>query len=175
MILDYTYFQGKLALPNVRHGSHNDLSNVLNIVGTQSLEWFIAKYEPEFLRNLLGDKLFNAFKEGREQQPTSQKWIDLEKALYWQDGIYKFSPAANYVYFFIKENLISQTTVHGEKRGTMDYGADSVNETDKQVSAWYDMCKMIEDFYRFMRDNMNSYDGLGFAYKDLKLVNEFNI
>lgn len=67
MIIDYTYFYGKLRLPQTG-----------NTEGRTIVEQFIVDYEAEFLKKVLGYELWKAFVEGIEGSGTpDQRWIDL--------------------------------------------------------------------------------------------------
>lgn len=66
MIIDYTYFKGKILLPQVG-----------NAEGLASVNQAIADYEPEFLIKALGYDLWKAFMQGLQEVVIEQKWLDL--------------------------------------------------------------------------------------------------
>lgn len=67
MIIDYTYFRGKLNLPQTG-----------NTDGRSLVTQFILNYEDEYLKRVLGYDLWKVFMEGIEGsgQPD-QRWVDL--------------------------------------------------------------------------------------------------
>jgi len=176
MILDYTYFQGELFLPNVRKDiSAGVADRALHVSGTNTLEYFIDRYEPEFLFLLLGKGLYDAFREGIREDPIPEKWVRLRDAIYVTEGNYKFSPAANYVYYHFKSDMLSRTTATGEKRVEMDYGRD-IDEADKMCRAWNDMCRWVRGFRcGFIADNREVYRVYGYWGHRFSMMNKFNI
>lgn len=65
-LIDRTYFIGELNVPG---------SNRTEIGGV--LDWFIAKYEPKLLEEVLGLDLYEAFKTGLAQSTVEDRWTDL--------------------------------------------------------------------------------------------------
>ena len=146
MFLDGSYFTGELALPQLATlpaaGDAIGVEKQLQVVGENTLEWFIARYEEEFLRAMLGDRIFEAFRDGLDAETPAQIWIDLKTKIYRLDGGFSFSPAANYVYFRAMGNAATDTAMTGEVKhtGTYDKPASGV---EKQVKAWNDMCDAV--------------------------------
>lgn len=66
MLIDRTYFIGELNIPNTDQNSVGEL-----------LDWFIEKYETEFLEKVLGYELYKALKAGLQEVTVDQKWTDL--------------------------------------------------------------------------------------------------
>jgi hypothetical protein len=66
MLIDRTYFIGELNVPNTDQVSVGEL-----------LDWFIEKYETEFLSKVLGYELYKALKAGLIVPVVDQKWTDL--------------------------------------------------------------------------------------------------
>lgn len=162
-ILDATYFQGELSLPGIRRDEvpAGIVAAITTEVGVNSLEYFIAKYEPEFLKKLLGKTLYEAFSAGMKEDPIQDKWDELKKALYWAEGKFQFAPAANYVYFYTRADLRSITSPLGEKRGESDYARD-IDEAEKLVRAWNNMVDMVKEFRcGFMVENWDDYEEYG--------------
>lgn len=148
MYLDSSYFTGELSLPilSAKRTSVNDPTGIADkinqVSGEYSLEWYIERYEEEFLRKLLGDRLFEAFKEGISATSPLQIWIDLRDRIYRKSGGYSFSPAANYVYFHVTTAAASKTAMTGEVKSTNDR-AVNVSPDAKMVKAWNDMCDNV--------------------------------
>lgn len=145
MFLDRTYFTGELALPQLVSSAAPAMdaaSMATQIVGEQTLEWFIAKYEPEFLIHLLGERLYRAFTDGLAEADPLQVWNDLKARIYTTGDGYKFSPAANYVYWFAMRQAVSETAMSGEVRTKPDF-AGNVSPARKMVTAWNDMIDAV--------------------------------
>lgn len=141
MALDRSYFRGELALPQLATTSapaSGLASLATQTVGENTLEWFIAQYEEEFLRKLLGDKLYDAYYTGLKAETPLDIWIDLDNRIYIVKNGCKFSPAANYVYFYAMQTAGTQPSMTGEVRHKPDF---SVAETHKRkmVAAWNNM------------------------------------
>lgn len=66
MLIDRTYFIGEINIPNTHTPAIGGL-----------LDWFIEKYEEQFLKEVLGYDLYTAFKAGLLIDPIPQKWTDL--------------------------------------------------------------------------------------------------
>ncbi len=66
MLIDRTYFVGDLNIPN---------SNLPDV--GENLDWYIEKYENQFLEKLLGYDLYKAFRNGLVQTTVEQRWNDL--------------------------------------------------------------------------------------------------
>lgn len=145
MALDRTYFVGELALPQLATQSApvtGLASLATQVVGENTLEYFIAKYEDEFLIHLLGHELYTAYTEGLQVEELLQIWLDLRDRIYTSRGGFNFSPAANYVYFFAMKQAATQSSMSGEARHRPDF-ADAEGHTHKMVKAWNDMVCMV--------------------------------
>ena len=121
MYLDNTYFQGQLYIPGLQYRS--GVGAVLSVVNEGSLDWYIEKYEVEFLIELLGRKLCNEMIEGVKRGDS--KMTALRDEIY-KVGDFSYSPAANYVYFKTMRDLQSQSSSVGE-----------VNSALKNSFVWY--------------------------------------
>jgi hypothetical protein len=186
MFLDRTYFTGELALPQLVASAAPAMdvaSAAAQIAGEQTLQWFIAKYEPEFLRHLLGYSLYNAFIKGIAESEPLQVWSDLRDRIYMTSGNLKFSPAANYVYWFAMRQAVSQTAMSGEVRHKPDF-AGNVSPARKMVTAWNDMVdgvayvrEWIFDYWEDIHAATGDDDTARWSWcrHEFKLVNEFGI
>lgn len=147
MYLDNTYFTGNLYIPNLVYRS--GAGAVIQAVNEYSLNWFIEKYEEEFLIELLGRNLYNEMTTGVDN--GEEKWIALRDKIY-RVGDVSFSPAANYVYFNAMRDFQTQTSMNGEVRGKNTHSS-IVPAYDKLVRVWNDMVKMCRDISDFMIEN----------------------
>jgi hypothetical protein len=78
MLIDRTYFEGDILIANA------NANTIPNPVGSL-VDWFIQKYEPEFLEKALGLSLYEALKTGYSQPTPDQKWIDLVQGTIYTD------------------------------------------------------------------------------------------
>lgn len=143
MFLDGTYFQGNLTLPQYGRQPKSAVKGEIGAlltqtVGEQTLEWFIARYEGEFLVKLLGLPLYEAWIGGLAAESPAQIWLDLKDRIFRTVGGINLSPAANYVYWFAMEQAVSDTTMTGEKKQKGTF-SDNVSPARKMVSAWNGM------------------------------------
>lgn len=179
MFLTIAYFQGDLYLPNqIKSESVGHSSTSRQTIGENNLNWFIEKYETEFLIELLGYTLFQNFKTGIHAESPLKIWTDLRDYLYRESNGFYFSPAANYVFFFVSRRGRTQTAVQGEIKGTMSY-AEIAEDSDKLVKVWNDMCDMVScfncDFLSKRWDDYKGYsDGKHCKGKFIK-INKFGI
>lgn len=75
MLIDRSYFIGDLNIPNTGN----------NAVG-QTVDWFIEKFETEFLENALSYPLYKALKAGLQVLPVEQRWTDLVEGVEYTDA-----------------------------------------------------------------------------------------
>ncbi len=180
MILNASYFVGDLYLPNIRaNGAASGVAGVIDAVGNASLEYYIEKYEAEFLVRLLGRGLADAFREGLAEEPVRPEWAALRDRIYRTEGRYPYSPAAGYVYYWIMRNGATQTTRNGEVRAEQDY-ARIASPARKMVDAWNRMIPCVLDVRDFLEKNAETYRPYGYAARPCEAygfspINLFNI
>src|SRR5574339_318819 len=153
MIIDYTYFIGKLRLPQTG-----------NTEGREEIEGLIEIYEPEYLRKVLGLDLYEAFTEGIAGSGTpDQRWVDLLEGITFDhhgvnhrwngfDPEDKLTPIANYVYYRYLEDTVSDVTLAGTSTGKTDNNART-SPMQKMVNAWNDMVDMNSELDRLLHNN----------------------
>lgn len=79
MLIDKTYFIGDINIPN---------THILAI--SENVDWFIEKYEDDFLKKLMGYAFFKIFIDGISQTTVEQRWNDLLFGVeYTSNGILK--------------------------------------------------------------------------------------
>lgn len=174
MIIDYTYFFGKLRLPQTG-----------NTEGREEIEQLIEIYETEYLQKVLGYDLWLAFTEGIEGSPGGyeQRWIDLLEGIVFDfkgvdtlwngfDPTSKKSPIANYVYYKYLEDTASDVTLAGTSTGAVDNNTRT-SPMQKMVNAWNDMVDMNNVLFKFVKNNTDypeyvyrQTDGELFRYKN---------
>lgn len=160
MFLDSTYFQGELALPNIKR-TGVPFSSPLQTMQEESIEWFIARYEPEMLRRMLGKTLARNFVDGMQGETIEPRWQALYDVIYQEVDGFKFSPVANYVYYWIQRNAVSKSAMIGEVKPTAD---KAVNFTPKlkMLQAQNKMCEGVAEVWQFLDKNWETYK----AYSD---------
>lgn len=192
LLIDTTYFNGKINVPNVD-----------NPVARGSLAQFISEYEPDFLRKLLGPSLYAAYITGIAIVAPDQKWLDLRDGTSYNYGgntytwkgltqaitagtvTYKFSPIANYIWYWWMRTNNTSTTSEGESSSKKANG-NKVSPALKMATVWNVMAEWNRTFYQFLQASTDTYpeweghqyylDGNGRPNCDLvTTINEFNL
>jgi hypothetical protein len=150
-LIDYTYFKNNIHLPNT-----NDADVRTYIAG------MVTRWQYDFLQKIMGPALYEQFEDWYAVDPSdttnifyyllngktfveggkSYNWVGLVNTL-------KTSPLANYVYYRIQENNITQTTSTGEVKTNAQYSAPSV-AMPKMVGAWNEMAEWLCTYGIFM-------------------------
>jgi hypothetical protein len=188
-LIDASYFVGELNIPNTS-------SQAI----AERLQFFIAKYERQFLEDLLGYELWKLLDtqitQGEENSPATplprlaslldgveytdssvrlRKWQGL---VYTEGGLPR-SLIANFVYWHWMKDQVTQTTGLGEA-ATQAQNATLVSPTGKMVSAWNEMAKMVAHLHYFLNDKQADYpEWVGWSkwpmYMLAANVNQFGI
>lgn len=153
LFLDASYFDGNTYLPAVSRDAAVGISVFLQSVSQGNLDWFIVQYEPEYMKMLLGKRLYSAFIEGMEAETPLDKWVTLRDEIFqsvvYQDKTFKYSPAAEYVFCkFINRN-ISQTSSKGQVKARI-YEADNSDLTNILPQVWNHMCDKSIEIQKFI-------------------------
>ncbi|MCL1942622.1 MAG: hypothetical protein FWF54_03610 [Candidatus Azobacteroides sp.] len=157
IIIDNSYFQGELYLPDLEYRISDDVAAALQIVGENNLGWFADKYEYEYLVKLLGKSFADAFIKGLKDDPADKKWSDLKDHLIIDTGENRYSPIANYIYYWVMRSGKTKTAVTGEKVGKSSY-TSTAYIGDKVVKAWNDMADMSVGFLVWLKKNNKPYE-----------------
>lgn len=136
--------------------SVDDFEITINIPNTDEtpminkLNGFIAKYEPEYLTQLLGSALYGEFKAGLELDPIPTKWQSL------RDNISKEQIASFiYWYFVRKQNAyLAGTNITVKPKSE---NAENVSPIFDQVNVWNDMVDASLKTVKFIQDNNVDY------------------
>lgn len=163
MMIDYTFFQDGLLM--VDGALALATPSPTNEAITGRIKSFIEWYEPEYLRKLLGEKLYNDFLVNGE----SEQWEEFKKRIVVENSVVKYSPIANYVYFHLVRNSQSTATINGVKK---DGESNLVNPTAKLVSAWNDMVYKTRDLYTWLCKNFHNVPT---EQELLELINPLNV
>lgn len=211
MFLSSTYFQGDIYLPlSEINPNVVGVARMRQTVAEKSLDYFITKYEYEYLYNLLGSELYSAYLMGITsrthssaysvsygsyltkyeaemgysdgqlwtQDPYEHMWIRLRDLIYQKRGNYYFSPAANYVYYWICRSAASQTTEMGEIKFRVS-DTEIVSSSYKLARAWNDMCRESDRIRNYILLNWEKYKFYGdkarFLSHGFSSINVFNL
>ena len=141
-IIDETFFIKELYVPNLNEMDSDTLT---------TLETSVDRYVRQFLRDALGNVLFTELDsyitDGVLDAGAPQKWLDLVngvddwKGLKFEEGTYKGSILAKYVYYYWLKDAVSNMTGTGEKVITAT-DALAVNSTQRLTNVWNDF---VED------------------------------
>lgn len=153
MIIDQSYFTGKLNLPQTGNNE-----------GLLLVNEFIERYEPEYLQKVLGYNLWKAFSEGIDGSgEIEQRFIDLleGKEFEYSGKTYKWvgfetKPIQNYVYYHFLDNAAYDTVQVGHSVGKLD-NAIAVAPEVKAINAWNEMVLENHILYKFLQANKTTY------------------
>lgn len=161
ILIDKTYFQGELSLPNIPVSSSDQMSTgvalALQTVGEKDLNIFVNKYVIDYLIRLFGRELTERFLTEIDTTTPDEIWSNLKKQLLIEIGPYKASPLANYVYYWLMRDARTKTTQAGEADPDFD-NAENVNNNYKLVKAWNDMVNMTRDINDWFCKNIQDYE-----------------
>lgn len=153
-LIDITYFEdADLVIPGLDAEWNTD-----------ELTELISKYEPEYLKAILGYACWKAFDAGLTA--STARWVALRDGDEYTDasGVLRKwdgfkndelkSPIANYVYYYWLRKNGTTTTVSGEKESKTEKSVN-VSSVHKQVRAWNEMVRMngrLVDFLQNKKD-----------------------
>lgn len=187
MIIDRTYFNGDILIPNYDKPTTAAL-----------IDWYINMYEAKFMRALMGESLYQAYKVGVVIDPIPAKWGEILngaggenlpgrqvwKGLTYLPGDnpdYKKSPIANYVYFKFMEKTYTRSTGSGESKARLE-NADAASPGPKMVAAWNEMVEEVQAFWDFTQARPLVYTEWSSTHRYLEnsseiryKINEYNI
>lgn len=163
-LIDHTFFVGELNIPNTHRPDVQE-----------RLLWFIKKYEPEFLNAVLGAPLYAAFQTGIAAAEPEAVWTVLKNALMHVDGDFKYSPIANYVYYWYMRDQATITTGVGEAKPNVDHAAPA-ESAQKMVRAWNEMSAQVTSLHTLLNQSASLYPDLDYRYiRGHAPINSFNL
>jgi hypothetical protein len=155
-LIDSSYFVGDINIPDTG-----------NPAVLERLDFFIAKYEAEFLEALLGYTLWQAYVAGIAVTPTPDaKWTDLRDGKEYtvsdigfkytglRNATLKQSPIAQYVYYWWMRNDIKAKPDDAEARREY-YEA----RNRSMVTAWNDMAQWVRSAIHYLDNYADTYTG----------------
>ena len=138
---------------------------------------FLGKIEAEFLRKVLGVKLYDAFVLAWENSPTSGLWFELINGGNYNEDESYFEGLKTaliyYTYIKYQQNKDSIAVVNGNVKGKQDH-AMTIGITNKLVNAnnrCLEICSKLE-FYCF---DVAEFSELKYTKPFEKLWNSFGI
>lgn len=152
MLIDSTYFNGEINIPNLD-----------SVAVLQRVNWLIEIHEPRFLKELLGYGFYKLFIAG--VTANEQRYKDIRDGVDYIDSYSRqnrwrglldkttntnMSPIANYVYYHYERSIATQSTGIGEVE-TVPVGAKSAAASEKMVLAWNEMSNYCWQFRNFMQ------------------------
>ncbi len=189
MILTPEYFKKQPVKVPIADGLGNGANPTIKTSDETLIQNNIDFYELEFYKELLGKDLAKEFitaynNSVLEENPIEleQKWQDLVDRLFDEDNL--TSPASNYVYWFIMDEMFRANT----RTGIATAKKDEANNTSfilEQIRAWNYMCEELKSFYLWLSDNTETYEhdevyvapkqGVYEAYSLIETRNRFGI
>ena len=157
-MIDYTFFQDGLLMVDGALALATPSPTNEGVRGR--IESFIGIYEPEYLRKLLGEELYDNFLADE----NSSSWEEFKSMLV----VDKVSPIANYVYFFLLRHSNSTATINGVKAD----GENLVSPQRKMIYAWNNMVEMNRKLYVWLCKNKKNVQT---EQELLETINEFNV
>lgn len=154
ILIDTTYFVGNIELAE---------RDPTNVGGKQALELYINKYEPIFMRNILGVNFYNVFINDISQPRMIElcygKDYEIDgKWYHWQGLVdtvmtgYKVSPIAMFIYLSWKREKATLTSRAGQSIPETD-NERRVNAIQEMVLVECQMASIIRGMHHFL----NSY------------------
>ena len=160
-MIDYAFFQDGLLM--VEGAMALAAPSPTNEAIMNRIEWYIKRYESEYLCKLLGEELYNNFLAHREEEA----WKEFEGMV--ADASAKISPIANYVYFFLVRDSHATATINGVKKDGDD---NLVSPERKMVRAWNDMVEQNRRIYSWL---CRTFHKVQTEQELLETINAFNV
>jgi hypothetical protein len=113
-----------------------------------ALQGYIDKYEPIYLKTLLGPDLYALYIAGLAEVPVPAKWTALKAQI-------SYAPA-NFIYWYWMTSKQTQSVGIGEQQSKAA-NAEMTSPRLKMVAAWDEMVGMSFDTVRFITDNTADY------------------
>lgn len=178
ILIDKTYFEDADML----------VAGLGQNVNVKKLNELIAKYERQYLKNILGYAFYKAFQSAMDDEAESEtlatKWKELRDGGEYTDstGVLRkweglinndlTSPIANYIYYWYLRKNASRTTVRGEKSDKQPT-SDSSSSINKQVRAWNEMVRMSCSLVDFLLNKKEDGEKVYTDFKTEELTPEF--
>lgn len=175
MIIDSTFFQSGLLLIKGIYKLEIGSSLTSESIN-DDLEWYIARYEHEYLVRLLGESAAFEFIEylNKDESEPISKWDDLRSHLVVKiEGSIILCPAANYIYYYYLRAHQSDATITGVKVDN-DNGV-LVSADFKMKEAWNEMVRMNRRVCEWMSSCNDIYKDVTTDKSLLRYINTLNL
>lgn len=136
-ITQITDFKAEILIANTEQSYVSDL-----------LQQFIDKYEPVYLKGLLGPDLYALYKAGMATDPVPAKWAALNDQI--------SCGCANFIYWYWMGNKQTNTVGIGEAQSKAA-NAEMSSPILKMARAWDEMVDLNFDTVKFITDNTADY------------------
>lgn len=121
---------------------------------SENLESYIGAKVPYILKRFLGDRLFEDFKAGLDEQQPEDKWLRLKNLLV--NEVSKESPLANYVFVTLLEDEVLFNSGIGVVL-TLGENSTKASPVDKIVRAWNEMILMFDRIHHLIKEDLDSF------------------
>ena len=170
--LNETYFWGITRLPNLKKEAVGTIGKLNQASQEITLEEYVEMFEPEFMRLLLGDTLYENFLKGLPKETkylvsnknavytsnqgkkyivnSSGIWTDLKNRIFKQ-GKRSVSACAYYVFVMIQRHTKSAEVTKGNVVPQVS-NTIPVNDNTNMVTAWSGMLREVELFYEWLNE-----------------------
>lgn len=167
MIIDTAYFFGEI-----------NITQLGQVEVQENVGFFIKKYEKRFLLKYFGLQLMNEIntENANPSDPEIAKILNgaffsySNKAYDWGGlkNIDKFSPIANYVFYYFGQDMITSQQGVGEVFGKAE-NATMASPDERCVKAWNDMVEMLKPLDLLIK-SYSQREG-----KNFSAINTFNL
>lgn len=141
--IDY-FKSGQLAINNL-----NSTGFVTTAI-ENDVKDYIARYEPEYFKKLLGDTLYAYM----VAHPLEVRVVALLAKL--RDDTAKTSPCANYIYYHYQADKQIVQTESGDKNVNAG-GSESMANIRRYVNIWNSMVDASYEFDEWLQENRTTY------------------
>ena len=167
-LINATYFVGNLNIPNATEAT---VASAIN--------FYINKYEKEFLVKLFGYQLYKAYGANTSEQRfkdifdgceytdyngNTAKWNGLIEVLVPEPTAPATTPIgqkqsiiANYVYFYYRKYNMTQFTGIGEVVTSASEGSTIVSPRRKVIAVWNEIHSAVSELIAYMDMNQDKY------------------
>jgi len=114
----------------------------------EAIQWYIDKYEPLLLTELLGDSLYTLLKAGLVADPVLAKWTNLSDKCK--------TSIIGFVYWHYRFSNTTQTGNIGETAPNAE-NADIVTPLEKMIPIWNEMVGNNVEVVKFINANTADY------------------
>lgn len=113
---------------------------------------FIVKYEPKYLKELLGFDFATLFVNGLAEDPVDSRWT----ALLDPNGNSMKLAIDDFIYYWWMRFDETQSTGTGTTK-SKNQNADIVSGRDKVCRAWFEMVCINFQIIKYLKDNATTY------------------